>query len=238
MSLSLPDRPNLDHLKKQAKDRLRTLQATSPGAQLADAQHALARDYGFASWPKLKAHVEAQANAAPVPPAPSGPPPLPPSMGQGGGTLGQDGRLGGIFPRFTARARQATFFSRFEAAQAGSRVIETEHLVAGLVRARQGLTAPAAMDIPLAHLHAEIDALSTVEPLPNTVVIPFSDATRQVIHRAAEEADGRNHERIGTMHLVLGVLGDPALTGTRMLAKCGVTYATLSGDASAFAGDD
>ncbi len=70
MSLILPPRPNLDHLKKQAKDRLVDLQAASPGAQLADAQHALARDYGFASWPKLKAHVEALAASALEPPAP------------------------------------------------------------------------------------------------------------------------------------------------------------------------
>lgn len=58
MSRELPARPNLDHLKKQAKDLLRERQVQDPSAQLADAQHALARDYGFASWPKLKAHVE------------------------------------------------------------------------------------------------------------------------------------------------------------------------------------
>jgi hypothetical protein len=34
------------------------MQQQSPDAQLADAQHAIAREYGFASWPKLKAHVE------------------------------------------------------------------------------------------------------------------------------------------------------------------------------------
>ena len=58
MFRSLPANPNLEHLKKQAKDRLRELQAGRPDAQLADAQHELAREYGFASWPKLKAHVE------------------------------------------------------------------------------------------------------------------------------------------------------------------------------------
>jgi hypothetical protein len=68
MSLELPPRPNLEHLKKQAKDRLGELQRQTPSAQLADAQHVLAREYGFASWPKLKAHVESTA-AAP-PPAP------------------------------------------------------------------------------------------------------------------------------------------------------------------------
>ena len=50
----LPDQPNLRHLKDQAKDLLKTGAATS----VTDAQFKVARLYGFASWPKLKAHVE------------------------------------------------------------------------------------------------------------------------------------------------------------------------------------
>ena len=50
----LPDRPNLRHLKDQAKDLLKTGAATS----MTDAQFKIARLYGFASWPRLKAHVE------------------------------------------------------------------------------------------------------------------------------------------------------------------------------------
>jgi len=50
----LPDRPSLRHLKDQAKDLLKTGAAKS----IADAQFKIARLYGFASWPKLKAHVE------------------------------------------------------------------------------------------------------------------------------------------------------------------------------------
>jgi hypothetical protein len=67
MSRNLPDRPNLEFLKKEAKALLDSLRQTDPAAQLADAQHALARDYGFASWPKLKAHVEAIPGTAPHP---------------------------------------------------------------------------------------------------------------------------------------------------------------------------
>lgn len=67
MSRDLPARPNLDHLKKQAKERLQALKLQDPGAQLADAQHALAREYGFTSWPRLKAHVEGETAAAPNP---------------------------------------------------------------------------------------------------------------------------------------------------------------------------
>ena len=58
MSRNLPPHPNLEHLRKQAKDLLHDLKQRSPASKLADAQHALAREYGFASWPKLKAYVE------------------------------------------------------------------------------------------------------------------------------------------------------------------------------------
>jgi ankyrin repeat protein len=50
----LPEHPDLRHLKDQAKDLLRAGQAAS----LANAQFQVARQYSFASWPKLKAHVE------------------------------------------------------------------------------------------------------------------------------------------------------------------------------------
>ena len=63
MSRDLPARPNLDHLRKQAKQLLQKMKLQDPDAQLADAQHALAREYGFASWPRLKAHVEAETTA-------------------------------------------------------------------------------------------------------------------------------------------------------------------------------
>ena len=50
----LPDRPNLRHLKDQAKDLLKTGRAES----ITDAQFKIARLYGFASWPTLKAHID------------------------------------------------------------------------------------------------------------------------------------------------------------------------------------
>jgi hypothetical protein len=50
----LPDRPNLRHLKNQAKDLLKSGAATS----ITEAQFKIAQLYGFASWPKLRAHVE------------------------------------------------------------------------------------------------------------------------------------------------------------------------------------
>jgi ankyrin repeat protein len=69
----LPAQPNLEQLRKQAKDLLEQFRAGDPAAvaevrrfgepdaasfALADAQRVLARAYGSESWPKLKAFVD------------------------------------------------------------------------------------------------------------------------------------------------------------------------------------
>jgi ankyrin repeat protein len=58
MSRSLPERPNLDWLRKTAKQALKQLREHTPSARLADAQLAVAREYGFNSWRKLVRHVQ------------------------------------------------------------------------------------------------------------------------------------------------------------------------------------
>src|SRR5690348_17796742 len=57
-SRSLPERPNLDHLKNEAKALHKTLRAADADARLTDAQRQLAREYGFPTWAKLRAHVQ------------------------------------------------------------------------------------------------------------------------------------------------------------------------------------
>jgi len=56
--MSLPDAPNLEWLRKQAKRAFDELQKSNPDAKLADAQFDLARQYGFSSWRALKAHID------------------------------------------------------------------------------------------------------------------------------------------------------------------------------------
>ncbi|MGU3388719.1 DUF3471 domain-containing protein [Methylobacterium sp. D53M] len=55
---ALPDRPNLEYLRNEAKARLKMLRMSDPTAQLAVAQKEVARQYGFASWRRLRAEVE------------------------------------------------------------------------------------------------------------------------------------------------------------------------------------
>ena len=70
----LPEQPNLEQLRKQAKELLQEFRAGVPSAMaevnqfernpdpsrlsLSDAQRVIARAYGFAGWPKLKAFVD------------------------------------------------------------------------------------------------------------------------------------------------------------------------------------
>lgn len=95
MTRALPDRPDLDQYRKQAKDLLRAQQAGEAAAlarfrahhpklrrarpatvreatlALADAQLVLARELGFASWPRLRSHIE-RLNAGEIRAASSG----------------------------------------------------------------------------------------------------------------------------------------------------------------------
>ena len=54
----LPARPSVTWLRKAAKDHLSELRVSNPAARLADAQRAVARRYGFASWRKIKVYVD------------------------------------------------------------------------------------------------------------------------------------------------------------------------------------
>lgn len=69
MSRPLPERPDLAQLRRQAKDlhqaaasgnpeAVARIHAVSDRIRLSSAQLALAREYGFASWPRLRTEVE------------------------------------------------------------------------------------------------------------------------------------------------------------------------------------
>jgi len=58
MTQALPARPNLEWLRRTAKERLADLRANDPTSKLHQAQLIVARDYGFKSWRELKSRVE------------------------------------------------------------------------------------------------------------------------------------------------------------------------------------
>jgi len=201
MSSDLPPRPSLEYLKKLAKERLSELRRRNPAAKLADAQHDVAREHGFLNWSQLKEVLGSVARLI---------------------SKASPETTAGLFPRFTTRAKQATFFSRFEAGQFGHAAIDPEHLLLGVMRA----AAPA-----LSHTHLSLDDVranvrerrSAGEPLSMSVIVAFSDDTKRAIGFAAAEADRLHHDDIGTPHLLLGILGDDGSLAASMLRDSGIT---------------
>ncbi|MBO0798880.1 MAG: hypothetical protein J2P31_08645, partial [Blastocatellia bacterium] len=55
-----PEHANLEHLKKEAKQRLKSMRLADSGVKLSAAQFTIAREYGFSSWRSLIAYVKSQ----------------------------------------------------------------------------------------------------------------------------------------------------------------------------------
>ncbi|EZP65931.1 DUF1835 domain-containing protein [Pseudomonas sp. RIT357] len=59
LSSNTDGRLNLEQQRKRAKELLRHLKSQDPAATLSQAQWQVAKQLGFSSWPKLKAHIDA-----------------------------------------------------------------------------------------------------------------------------------------------------------------------------------
>jgi ATP-dependent Clp protease ATP-binding subunit ClpC len=134
-----------------------------------------------------------------------------------------------MFERFTEEARRSLFFARYAVTDHGGSAIEPEHLLLGATHKRHAV-------LPLSFTPA---ILSTMEDrliaavsrgekkLPTTVEIPFSDAAKDVLKRAAVEADDLNSKEIRTAHLILGILSATQGVAFDVLHDAGVRLPEL-----------
>jgi enamine deaminase RidA (YjgF/YER057c/UK114 family) len=134
-----------------------------------------------------------------------------------------------MFERYTERARRALFFARYEASQLGSNVMETEHLLLGLLREPKGVTGLVFTRSRLSFdlMHKEIESRTTFrEKIPTSVELPFSAEFKRVLQYAAEEADRLLHHYIGTEHLLLGILREEGSVAASVLMEQGMRLDT------------
>ncbi|HUE84568.1 MAG TPA: GNAT family N-acetyltransferase [Vicinamibacterales bacterium] len=130
-----------------------------------------------------------------------------------------------MFERYNERARRALFFARYEVSRLGASVIDTEHVLLGLIRQGRGLL-PRILelsDVSPVSLRREIEGRTVAgEPIPTSVEIPFSAQTQRVLGFAAEEADRLLHEYIGPEHLLLGLLREDTSDAALILTSHGL----------------
>ena len=203
---------------------------------MVDAQHALAREYGFPSWPKIKAHVDAGAGdrgsgpgqQKPLIPDPQSPIPTSTSL----------------FDRFTTALKQALFFSRYESATLGRLVIRPEHVLLGVIRGegRSSRDLWKTTGVTLAEARAAVvDPNEPRDEVVDPVQIPFQNATKALFTAAAGEADRLGHPRIATAHVVLALMREEGAAATFLRSR-GITleaaHAAAAMAESPLAGED
>ena len=132
-----------------------------------------------------------------------------------------------MFERYTEKARRAIFFARYEASQFGSPVIETEHILLGLLRENKELVRllPGAS---VQSIHQQIEAHTVFrEKVSTSVDLPISQECKQVLTYAGEEAERLAHRHIGTEHLFLGLLREKGCFAAGLLRERGVSLEQL-----------
>ncbi len=134
-----------------------------------------------------------------------------------------------MFERYTEKARRVIFFARYEASQFGSPVIETEHLLLGLLREDTALASRLARSLfsPETFRKRIEEATPPLPTTPTCVDLPLSQVCRSVLTSAAEEAEQLQHRHIGTEHLLLGLLKQERSLAANLLTEAGISAEEL-----------
>jgi ATP-dependent Clp protease ATP-binding subunit ClpC len=168
-----------------------------------------------------------------------------------------------VFDRYSEKARRAIFFARYEAGRFNSSMVESEHLLLGIMREdktlmRSLMSAPELVD----SIHTQIEARTPVqheaivsppdvlndraagspvsfesvrklieafhEQVAKTVG-PLSNECKRAMGAAEDEANRLNNNRIGTEHLLLGILREDECFAAKLLNERGVNLQMIRG---------
>lgn len=130
---------------------------------------------------------------------------------------------------YTPNARCVIFFAPDEAMRHGSSLIDSEHLLLGVLRENETLpNRLGGSRIAISEFLRRIEGIPTMgQPLAGTVEIPLSPESKQVLRFAAEEAESLRHRNICIGHLLLGILRVEQSTAARILQSGGATISGL-----------
>ncbi|MEE2776812.1 MAG: Clp protease N-terminal domain-containing protein, partial [Acidobacteriota bacterium] len=129
-----------------------------------------------------------------------------------------------MFEKYNEKARRALFFARYEASKLGSRVIETEHILLGILREGED-----SISELFRRLHVKPDEIRReiegervfVERISSTAELPLSEESKKVLANAAHEAENMLHSAVGSEHLLLGILRVDGSLAMRILHQYG-----------------
>ena len=143
-----------------------------------------------------------------------------------------------MFERFTEKARRVIFFSRYQASQFGSSVIDTEHLLLGILRESPKLITSIAKPDTVSAITERIRQQCPVrDKISTTVEMPFSESAKNVLLSATDEADQQQDRAIKCKHLLIGLLREEGCLSQKILAEHGVTVEAIRRHSSSSGGE-
>ena len=127
-----------------------------------------------------------------------------------------------MFEKYNEKARRALFFARYEASKLGSRVIESEHILLGILREGEESVIELLRRFSLRaeDLRREIEGEKVfVERISSTAELPLSEESKKILAYASHEADSMTHPAVGSEHLLVGIMRVEGCMAMRILAQ-------------------
>ena len=129
-----------------------------------------------------------------------------------------------MFEKYNEKARRALFFARYEASKLGSKVIESEHVLLGILREGEDVTREifARFNVKPDDVRKEIEGDRVfVERVSSTQELPLSEESKKILAYASHEAESMMHPYVGTEHLLIGILRVDPCVASRLLTGHG-----------------
>jgi ATP-dependent Clp protease ATP-binding subunit ClpC len=135
-----------------------------------------------------------------------------------------------MFEKYNEKARRALFFARYEASKLGSRVIESEHILLGVLREGEEIIKEifSRFNIKPEQIRREVEGDRLfVDRISSSVELPLSEESKKILAYAAHEAESMLHQYVGTEHLLIGILRVESSTAARILSSKGLNVYTV-----------
>jgi len=118
----------------------------------------------------------------------------------------------GPFDRFNDQAKRVLALAQDEAIRFGHNYIGTEHLLLGLVREGESVAARVlhSLGIELSKARTAVELIVGRGEDATPSEITLSPRTKKVIELAIDESKKLGHSHVGTEHLLLGLVREPA----------------------------
>jgi ATP-dependent Clp protease ATP-binding subunit ClpC len=135
-----------------------------------------------------------------------------------------------MFEKYNEKARRALFFARYEASKLGSRVIESEHILLGILREGEETVGEIfrRFQVKPEDIRREIEGERVfVERISSTAELPLSEESKKILAYASHEAESMLHSTVGSEHLLIGLLRVEGCLAMRILAQNGLDLYTV-----------